>query len=531
MKSTREELQRHFDSVLDSAIDGIIVISDRGVIIEVNSAVEKLFGYAKREMVGSKINMLMPAPYREAHDQYVDNYLTTRKPKIIGIGREVEGLKKDGSTFPFRLAVGEVRMTDRLLFTGFVHDLTAEKEAQEKLHEYASLMEKKVLERTEELQKSNQMLGAEIETKIKTEVALLESQKLYEAIAVNFPNGTINVLDANLHFLFVEGSGLKEMGYGTKDLIGKSYLNLLDANIVGLVEEKLKHVFDGRDENFEIEINDLVFKVRAVPLPNEHNEIDRILLVETNITQQKKAEEEIFRSLQKEKELSELKSRFVSMASHEFRTPLSTILSSASLIERYITEDDQSKREKHTERIKGNVRNLTMILNDFLSLEKLDADKIRTNNSKIEICRFVQEIIDDLETLIKPGQSISLKCEDQNLELYSDKFMIQNILNNLISNAIKYSGNGKEIFLEIVAEADEVKIHVKDSGLGISKEDQQHIFNRFFRASNSGTEQGTGLGLHIVKRYLELLDGDISFTSELGVGSTFTISLKRTSNE
>lgn len=523
--STLAELQNHFDSVLESAIDGIIIIDERGIIVESNHAVSKLFGYQKSELLNQNVSMLMPEPHRTAHDKYLDNYKSTGKAKIIGIGREVEGKKKDGSLFPFRLAVGEVKLKSGSLFTGFVHDLSAEKEAQNKLQEYASLMEKKVLERTAALEEINDKLGAEIITKERAEVAMMESQKLYEAIAVNFPNGTINVLDRDFKFLFVEGSGLKQIGYGTKDLIGRSYLDLIDPQIREQVESKLIAVFDGESENFEIELNQYVFRVRAVALPNENDEIDRILLVESNITQQKKAEEEIFNSLKKEKELSELKSRFVSMASHEFRTPLSTILSSASLIEKYTTEEDQPKREKHTERIKGNIRNLTMILNDFLSLEKLDENKINANYTALDLVAFVHEIIEELASLKRTGQNITVKHNTPSCVIPTDKFMIQNILNNLVSNAIKYSGNNSEIQVEINKGKKDVLISVKDNGRGISEADQKHLFNRFFRASNAGNEQGTGLGLHIVKRYVEMLQGSIFFESELEKGTSFVIRL------
>ncbi len=524
-KFKHEELQRHFDSVLDSAIDGIIIINERGIIIEVNQAVIRMFGYDKSELVGSNVSILMPETHSRAHDGYLEAYLTTRTPKIIGIGREVEGRKKDGTTFPFRLAVGEVKMKGGILFTGFVHDLTYEKEAQDKLQEYASLMEKKVYERTAQLENINQKLEDEIITKERAVVAMIESQKLYGAIAVNFPNGTINVLDRELKFLFVEGRGLKEIGYGTKDLLGRPYLDLIATSVREMVEEKLISVFNGESENFDITLNKLVYKVRAVPLPNENEEIDRILLVETNVTQQKKAEEEIIRSLRKEKELNELKSRFVSLASHEFRTPLSTILSSASLIERYTKEEDQGKREKHTERIKGNVRNLTMILNDFLSLEKLDADQIHANFATFDLCDFMAQVKEELETLKRDGQSIEFISTLTTCDIHTDKFMVQNILNNMVSNAIKYSGNQSVIQMKLSIIDDHIAIQIADNGRGISDDDQRHLFKRFFRASNAGNEQGTGLGLHIVKRYVEMLNGSISFESEIGQGTIFTILL------
>ena len=130
------ELSLKFKSVFETAIDGIILISSRGIIEEINAAVTKLFGYAKEDLLGKNINVLMPEPHHSGHDGYMQSYLKTRKATIIGIGREVEGLKKDGSVFPFRLAVSEITLENETMFTGFIHDLTEERKAQENLKEY-----------------------------------------------------------------------------------------------------------------------------------------------------------------------------------------------------------------------------------------------------------------------------------------------------------------------------------------------------------------------------------------------------------
>ncbi|MCB9260895.1 MAG: PAS domain S-box protein [Flavobacteriales bacterium] len=510
-----------FQSVFECAIDGIILINERGIIEDINQAALNLFGFDKLELLSKNINILIPEPDSSRHDRYLSDYLASGKAKIIGIGREVNGLKKDGTTFPFRLAVSEINLEGKRMFTGIIHDLSTEKEAQLKLKEYAENLEKMVEQRTELLAKTNAILQEEIAEKVHAQHALMDSQKMFAAIAHNFPNGTINVLDKDLNFLFVDGQGLKDLDYNGQHLIGKNFISLLPEEVQNDVKQQLLPVFEGHPTNFEISIKHLIFRVRAVALTDENGETNRILVVESNITQQKNAEQDIYNSLQKEKELNELKSKFVSMASHEFRTPLSTIQSSASLIKKYAEKNQTENITKHTQRIGNNVKNLTMILNDFLSLEKLENQGISASFETFDLIESIKELTDDMMILKKTEQQIELIHNDEHILVHSDRFIIQNALINLVSNAIKYSGDKAKIELCVCQQQNSVTIEVKDNGIGISKEDQEQLFNRFFRASNAGNVQGTGLGLHIVKRYINLIGGRLYFKSELGKGSVF----------
>lgn len=240
-----------------------------------------------------------------------------------------------------------------------------------------------------------------------------------------------------------------------------------------------------------------------------------------------KAENEARKALEKEKELHELKTRFVSMASHEFRTPLSTILSSISLVARYDGPETEDKRNKHIARIKSNVAELTSILNDFLSLDKLEAGKMSVNIQHIDVCEVIEEALAELESLLKNGQRLNLKNEIVECKMMGDAQIIKQSLTNLVSNAIKYSDSKSEINIVVRPVSDGLKIDVIDQGIGIPESDQKHLFEKFFRAHNSGHIQGTGLGLNIVQKYLELINGTISFQSEEGKGSTFTIMLRK----
>ncbi len=247
--------------------------------------------------------------------------------------------------------------------------------------------------------------------------------------------------------------------------------------------------------------------------------------LQEQIAERKKAEDETKKALEKERELNELKSKFVSIASHEFRTPLSTVLSSASLVAQYNELGQPEKIGKHIQRIKSSVNHLTAILNDFLSLGKLEEGRIEIVKELAKADELFHEIREELRPLLKSGQEILLTCELPEHHVPIDKRVMRNILFNLISNASKYSEPGKPIHLGCSIRGERLNISIRDEGIGIPAPEVKHLFERFFRASNATNIQGTGLGLNIVKRYVDLLGGTIDFTSEERKGSTFTVTI------
>ncbi len=247
--------------------------------------------------------------------------------------------------------------------------------------------------------------------------------------------------------------------------------------------------------------------------------------LEREIAERKKAEEEVLNALAKERELNELKSKFVSIASHEFRTPLSTILSSISLIDQYKKVGDLEKIDKHINRARTSANHMTSILNDFLSVGRLEEGKVEILREPVNIQELFTDIVEEIKLLLKPGQHITMEFPDPVITINTDSRMLRNCLFNLLSNASKYSDVNKAIRLICQTTKNRLSVKIQDEGIGIPEEDQPHLFDRFFRASNAINIQGTGLGLNIVKRYLNLLDGSISFTSEYGKGSTFDIQL------
>ena len=248
-----------------------------------------------------------------------------------------------------------------------------------------------------------------------------------------------------------------------------------------------------------------------------------ILKLEEEVNERKKAEEEVRKSLEKERELNELKTKFVSIASHEFRTPLSAVLSSAALIKQYNDRHEVDKIEKHVHRIKASVNQLTGILNDFLSLGKLEEGKIDVVAESINPKLFLDEINEEVSGTLREGQKLIVNCNLRTEEVFVDPRILRNILFNLITNASKYSDINKPIYIDCYENDGCLSFDVRDEGIGIPDEDQKYMFDRFFRASNAGNVQGTGLGLNIVKRYIDLLEGSIRFTSKYGDGTTFNV--------
>ncbi len=406
-------------AIIESTSDGIIVIDCKGIIHFVNDSTCQLFGYSRAELVGVSMNILLPSGVKpKNHDQYVHNYVETGHAKVIGIGREVEGKRKDGTKFPFWINVNETKIEDKNFFTGLVHDLTEQKKTERALTALAKDLEKKIAQRTKELAQSvNKLL--KINVQLEKEIKNKESSEI-----------------------------------------------------------ALKH-----------------------------------------------SQETLMIALQQEKNLNEMKSRFLSMASHEFKTPLSAILSSASILKRYTESDQQDKREKHIEKIKRMIRQLNDVLNDFLSVERLDGNDIEVTKGEFVIRDFMTNVIEEMEGVLKQGQTIVVSYLIDVKSIYQDAHVLRIVLRNLLSNAAKYSEEEKKIEVEINKMGSNLIIRIKDEGIGIPKKEQAYIFTRFYRSTNASNIKGTGLGLAIAQRYLNALGGEISFTSEYRKGSIFEIRL------
>jgi signal transduction histidine kinase len=346
----------------------------------------------------------------------------------------------------------------------------------------------------------------------------------------NYPDGSISIVDKDYNFIYTGGEIYKQLTTDPTAWIGQKMFLLFPPSFRKEIKAQLSEVFRGNNIS-DFELHDCCFAgqsyaMDAFPLIEQDHTIKKAGIIIRNVSKLKLAEENLKKALGKERELGELKSRFVSMASHEFRTPLSTILSSSYLLTKYTTTEEQPKRERHLDRIISSVNMLTDILNDFLSLGKIEEGKIAVNLTNIVIKEFIEAIINEIKPLLKKNQAIVYKHSENN-EILLDKGLLKHIVLNLLSNAIKFSGEGSKIEIATTENSGEFVLSVKDQGIGIAGEDQKHLFERFFRGGNVSHIQGTGLGLHIVSRYAELMNGAVLFKSELGKGTEFIVAFRK----
>jgi PAS domain S-box-containing protein len=272
------------------------------------------------------------------------------------------------------------------------------------------------------------------------------------------------------------------------------------------------------------ELERITSEIRTLNTELEAKVEERTLILREALQRLEQSQQELSEALEKEKQLNEIKGRFVSMASHEFRTPLSTVLSSASLIGKYTKTEEQDKRIRHIDKIRGSVNQLNDTLEDFLSLGKLDEGKVQSHTSDFDLKEFMNDVIEEMKGLLKKDQHIEFNYSGNN-QIFSDKKILKNIVVNLITNAIKFSAENSAI--EVISDVNDssATISVRDHGIGIPKEDLEHLFSSFFRGANAINIQGTGLGLHIVKRFIDLMGGNVQIESHLGSGTIVTITI------
>ena len=400
---------------------------------------------------------------------------------------------------------------------------------------------------------------------------LAQSVRRFEAV---FANATIGIIVCNGAGAIVSANQMvhQQFGYSEDELTGQ-HIEVLVPHAAGRHHEQLRESFNAAPQVramsahrsdlqalrkdgsvFPVEISlsyfylddelfvvsyilDITFKKNAQEaLIAERQRVERLnadleqkvaerthALMNT-LEQLEQRKNELAKALAAEQELGELKSRFVSMASHEFRTPLTAVLTSASLIEKYPTTEQQDKRMRHLERIRQSVNHLNDILEEFLSVGRIEEGKVLACPAPISLHTLLRDTVADVQGLLKPGQTINEEVHAPDT-IWLDPSLLRKILVNLLSNALKYSGQNSAVRVRATCDAGQLTLTVQDHGVGISAEDQEHLFERFFRARNVTTVPGTGLGLYIIGRYLELMSGTIALQSSLDVGTTVTITI------
>lgn len=292
--------------------------------------------------------------------------------------------------------------------------------------------------------------------------------------------------------------------------------------IAFIVDISLRKEIENNLVRKQKELENVTHQMRKLNTELERKVDERTYILKEALQKLENSQIELSEALDKERQLSEIKSRFVSMASHEFRTPLSAVLSSASLLSKYTKEDEQEKRDRHINRIKDSVKHLNDILEDFLSLGRLDEGRVAAEPAEFNLKELISETLADLKLLLKNGQKFQYAYDGSEI-VNADKRLLRNIIINLASNAIKFSGEYTQVEIAVHVNEHNAEIKVIDKGIGISEEDQEHLFSSFFRGSNAANIQGTGLGLHIVKRYTDLMSGTVHLQSKLGQGTTVLI--------
>ena len=532
------------DALFESTTEGIIITNRAGDIIKINPSAEKMFRYKHDELVGKKVEILVPKRVVGKHEGYREGFNAHPKARSMGMGMDLYAVRSDQTEFPVEISLSYFKRGDENYVISFIIDITHRKKAEREILEananlenYAEQLkmlhadsEKQVMERTRELAETvkkleitNDNLVGEMAARRLAREEKEKSQQIYFTIGENYPNGFIAVFNKNMEYIFIEGQLLSDLHISKEELMGKSFNDHFSSRYINYINQNFQKAFNGERTVFEMVFNDRYLQSYALPLPDKNGTVNQVMLVTQDITERKKAVEEMSNALEKERTLNELKSRFVSMASHEFRTPLGTILSSASLISKYNNEDDEDKRNKHVSRIRSAVVNLTGILNDFLSISKLEEGKVNYNPSTVNIREICEEVKEEMQVTAKEGQEIVIENNGAIETIVIDRHILKNILINLTSNAIKYSPENECILIQTDISKSKFTIKVTDHGIGIPKADQKHLFDTFFRAGNVSNIQGTGLGLNIVKKYVDLMGGTVNFTSVYGKGTIFNI--------
>jgi PAS domain S-box-containing protein len=482
---THEDLQAQTQAIVDMAVDGIITIDRHGIVHSFNTAAERIFGYQAVEIIGHNVNQLMPEPFSSEHDQYIANYIKTGENKIIGIGREVEGKRKDGSTFPLDLAVSEVKVGDRRLFTGIVRDITDRKRDEEKILESENFLQ----------------------TVFDTEP---------ECVKVLGPGGVLQTMNrAGLRM--IEADSLEEVK-------GKCVYSLIAPEDRAAFRSLTERVLAGESSTLEFEIVGRAgtrrrLDTHAVPLHDPHGNITALLGITRDVTELKNAQDKLVQS-----ERLAAMGQLLSAIAHESRNALQRIQAAVEMLQFEIEEGSESREDlARIERAKDDLQRLFEELRTYAAPVQLD-------QSTANLAGIWRQAWSHLGTLREGRQAeLQEKTSDVDLNLSVDAFRIEQVFRNMIENALAACPD--PVLIEITCQdskiggAPSVRISVSDNGPGFSQQQKQHVFEPFFTTK----AKGTGLGMAIAQRIIEAHGGTISANDSDHRGAEFVITLPRSS--
>lgn len=512
--------------ILATAVNAIITMNVNRVIKTFNPAVEKIFGYKAEEVIGKKVNVLMPSPFREQHDDYVARYLETGEKQIIGSGREVIGQRKDGTLFPIWLSVGQAEINEEILFVGCLVDISARKEAEEKILSLSLAIE----------QSPNIVIITDIEGNI-----TYVNPRFTDITGYTFKEASGN----NPRFL--------KSGYTTSEQYGEMWQTILAGEIFRL--EMLNRRKNG----------ETYWAIVSIAAIRELNgSITGFVSLQEDITMRKRSESDLIAAKEAAESSNRAKSDFLNTMSHELRTPLTVILGYLSLLNglgmrlstvkkifSLLKQADEvcnnrnegnelngiikemninfqkllEQIEKMASEMKKNGEHLLTLINDLLDVSKVEAGKLILTKTHLNVAILVKEVLEILQMKAsEKGLVIDLNCQEA--YVLADEVRMKQILINLVGNAIKFTDTGK-IAITTRQLDSFIEFNVADTGCGIPFNQLERIFDRFHQVDNSSTRKvgGTGLGLAITRQLVELHGGTIRVSSTEGCGSSFIFTI------
>jgi two-component system, LuxR family, sensor kinase FixL len=489
-------------AIIDTAIDGIITIDTRGIVETVNPAISKIFGYTPEEIIGNNIKMLMPEPDKSNHDQYIHNYLTTGVKKIIGIGREVLGRKKDGTVFPFLLSISEVQLENKKIFTGVIHDITQLK---------------------------------------KTEDALRESESRINAIINTAVDGIITINERGIMEM-VNPSAVKMFGYNSaEELMGKnvsylapepdksnhdSYLENYHRTgkkkIIGIGREVSGLRKDGTTFPFVLSVSEMNIEGRRIYTGFVHD-----------VTGQKMNEEKLRRYASELQRSNHELQDFAYVSSHDLQEPLRKIQAFGDRLKSKETETLSEQGKDYVDRMLNAASRMQKLINDLLEFSRVTSKA--QPFAQVNLNTVLKEVISDLEISIEKNK---VKISSEELpSIEADATQMRQLFQNLLSNAIKFRREGvnPEIKISckrkqrqqhmIATPGDEmIELNFEDNGIGFDEKYLDKIFNIFQRLEGQKYE-GSGIGLAICRKIAIRHGGNITAGSMPGKGTTFIVTL------
>jgi protein-histidine pros-kinase len=486
-------------AIVENVVDGIVTIDEKGVIELFNPTAEKIFGYAAKEVIGENISLLMPEPYKSQHDNYLQAYHDTGEAKIIGMKREMWGLRKDGSVFPIELAVNELFIGGRRAYTGVVQDITDKKQAQWSLE--------RVTRQNELILKSvgDGILGVNLEGKV---------------IFYNPPALKMTRFDENE----LAGKYLHEILTLIPEddsPVGRNY-PLYDVFQDGKTQSKDEEVFWKKDGSA------LLAEYICAPIYEDEKIVGAVITFR-DILRRKRVEEALVQAKEEAERANRAKSDFLSRMSHELRTPLNSILGFTQILEMDTLDALSDRQKPWVSQVRKAGSHLLELINEILDLARIESGKMTVTLEDVDVVPVINEVI----TLIMPmSQERRIKIINMisipKLIIYGDRIRLKQVFLNLISNAVKYNiENGMiSIFYRKTAQG-KVRISIEDSGVGFSKDKVSDLFEPFTRLNEDTSEiEGTGIGLTITRRLIEQMRGDIFVESTPGKGSCFTLELQ-----